>query len=56
MIEVGGISLSIASPDCNAAKLRNECFSLFMLSSFFKVRADTLRGEAKQWKIFGSQW
>ena len=25
-----------------------------MLSSFFKARADTLPGEAKQWKIFGT--
>ena len=48
----GGLSLS-SSPDCNTAKLRNECFSLFMLSSFFKARADTLPGEAKQWKMFG---
>ena len=28
-------------------------FSLFMLSLFFKARADTLHGEAKQWKFFG---
>ena len=25
-----------------------------MLSSFFKARADTLPGEAKQWRIFGT--
>ena len=40
----------MASPDCNTAKLRNECFPLFMLSLFFKARADTLPGEAKQWE------
>ena len=40
--------------DCNATKLRNECFSLFMLISLYKARADTLPGEAKQWKIFGT--
>ena len=40
---------------CKVSKLRNECFSLFMLSSFFKARADTLPGEAKQWQFFGSQ-
>ena len=39
--------MSIAPPDCNAAKLRNECFSLFMLASLYKARADTLPGEAK---------
>ena len=43
--------LWVASPDCNTAKLRNECFSLFMLSSLFKARADTLPGEAKQSKF-----
>ena len=43
--------LWVASPDCNTAKLCNECFSLFMLSSFFKARADTLPGGAKQWKF-----
>ena len=46
--------LWVAPPDCNTAKLHNDCFSLFMLSSFFKARADTLTGEAKQWKIFGT--
>ena len=45
--------LWVPSPDYNTAELRNDCFSLFMLSSFFKARADTLPGEAKQWKIFG---
>ena len=25
-----------------------------MLSSFFKARADSLPGEAKQWKIYGT--
>ena len=44
--------LWVAPPDCNAAKLRKECFSLFMLASLYKVRADTLPGEAKQWKNF----
>ena len=39
----GGISLS-SSPDCNAAKLRNECSSLFMLAPLYKARADTLPG------------
>ena len=43
----------VAPLDCNAAKLRNECFSLFALASLYKARADTLPGEAKQWKIFG---
>ena len=46
--------LWVASPDCNAAKLRNKCFSLFMLAPLYKARADTLLGEAKQWKIFGT--
>ena len=45
--------LWVAPPDFNAAKLCNECFSLFMLASLYKTRADTLPGEAKQWKIFG---
>ena len=44
--------LSVAPLD--AAKLRNECFSLFMLASLYKARADTLPEEAKQWKIFGT--
>ena len=38
--------LWVASPECNAAKLRNECFSLFMLAPLYKARADTLLGEA----------
>ena len=46
--------LWVAPPDSNAAKLRNECFSVFMLASLYKARADTLPGEAKQWKIFGT--
>ena len=46
--------LWVAPPDCNAAKLRNECFSLFMLAPLYKARADTLPGEAKQWKICGT--
>ena len=46
--------LWVAPPDCNAAKLRNECFSLFMLAPLYKARADTLPGEAKQLKIFGT--
>ena len=46
--------LWVAPPDDNAAKLRNECFSLFMLASLYKASADTLSGEAKQWKIFGT--
>ena len=46
--------LWVPSPDCNTAELCNECFSLFMLSSFLKARADTLPEEAKQWKIFGT--
>ena len=25
-----------SSPDCNAAKLRNECFSLFTLASLYQ--------------------
>ena len=37
--------LWVPSPDCNTAELRNECFSLFMLSSFYKARANTLPGE-----------
>ena len=45
----------MAPPDSNTAKLRNECFSLFMLASLYKARADTLPGEAKQWTIFGTQ-
>ena len=43
--------LWVAPPDCNAAKLRNEYLSLFMLASLYKARADTLPGEAKQWEI-----
>ena len=39
------------SPDCITAELRNECFSLFMLFSFYKARANTLPGGAKQWKF-----
>ena len=46
--------LWVAPPDSNPAKLRNECFSLFMLALLYKARADTLPGEAKQWKIFGT--
>ena len=46
--------LWVAPPDCNAAKLHNECFSLFMLASLYKARADTFPREAKQWKIFGT--
>ena len=46
--------LWVAPPDSNAAKLRNECFSLFMLASLYKARADTLPWETKQWKIFGT--
>ena len=46
--------LWVAPPDYNAAKLRNECFSLFMLAPLYKARADTLPGEAKQWKIVGT--
>ena len=46
--------LWVAPPDCNAAKLRNECFSLFMLAPLYKARAYTLPGEAKQWNIFGT--
>ena len=46
--------LWVAPPDCNAAKLCNECFSLlFMLALLYKARADNIHGEAKQWKIFG---
>ena len=41
----------VPSPDCNTAELCNECFSLFMLSSFYKARANTLPGGAKQWKF-----
>ena len=40
--------LWVTPPDFNAAKLRNEWFSLFMLASLYKARADTLPGEAKQ--------
>ena len=47
-------SLWVAPPDCNAAKLRNECFSLFMLAPLYKARVDTLPREAEQWKIFGT--
>ena len=40
--------LWVAPLDCNAAKLRNECFSLlFMLALLYKARADNLPGEAK---------
>ena len=44
--------LWVASPDCNAAKLRIEWFSLFMLSTFLKAKADTLPGGAKQMENF----
>ena len=40
--------LWVAHPDCNTAKLRNECVSLFILSSLFKARAYVLPGDAKQ--------
>ena len=43
--------LWVPSPDCDTAELRYECFSLFMLSSFYKARTDTLPGGAKQWKF-----
>ena len=44
--------LWVASLDCNAAKLRNDAsLQLFMLSSFFKARTDTLPGGARQWKF-----
>ena len=43
--------LWVPSPDCNTAELRNECFSLFMPSSFYNARANTLPGGAKQWKF-----
>ena len=46
--------LWVAPPDSNVAKLCNECFSLFMLASLYKQRADTLPGEATQWKIVGT--
>ena len=46
--------LWVAPADSNAAKLRNECFSSFMLASLYKARADTLPGEAKQWKNIGT--
>ena len=49
--------LWVAPPDCNTAKLRNKCFSLFMLSSLFKARANALPGETKQWKFsVGQLW
>ena len=41
------------SPDCNTAELRNECFSLFMLPSLYKARADTLPGGSQTMEIFG---
>ena len=31
--------------------VNHECFSLFMLSSFYKARANTLPRVAKQWKL-----
>ena len=40
MIEVGKNFFECLPRDCKTAKLRNEGFSLFMLSSFFKTRAD----------------
>ena len=43
--------LWVPSPDCNTAELHNECFSLFMLPSFFKARADTLPKEANNGKF-----
>ena len=46
--------LWVGPPDCKAAKLRNECFSLFTLALLYKARADTLPGEAKQLNIFGT--
>ena len=47
--------LWVAPPESNAVKLRNECFSLFMLALLYKARANTLPGEANQWKIFGTE-
>ena len=37
----------VVPPEFIAAKLRNKCFSLSMLASLYKARADTLPGEAK---------
>ena len=40
--------VEVAPLDCNAAKLHNECFSLFMLAPFYKARADTLPSRGSQ--------
>ena len=45
--------LWVPSPDCNAAELRNECVSLFMLSSFYKARANTYTRRSQTMEIFG---
>ena len=47
--------LWVPPPDCNTAELHNECFSLFMLSSFYKARANTLPGGGKQCKFLVRQ-
>ena len=39
--------LWVAPPDCNASKLCNECFSVFMLALLYKARADIFPKEAK---------
>ena len=46
--------LWVPSPDCNTAELRNEYFSLFVLSLFYKARANTLPGGSQTMEIFGA--
>ena len=43
--------LWVPSPDCNTAELRNECFSLFMLSSFSKQEQTLYLGEPNNGKF-----
>ena len=49
MIEVGRNFVECLPPDCNTA----ECFSLFMMSSFYKARADTLPRGSQTMEIVG---
>ena len=47
--------LWVPSPDCNTTELCTACLSLFVLSSFYKARANTLPGGAKQWNFLVRQ-
>ena len=47
--------LWVPSPDRNTAELRNECFSLFMLSSVYKLsKSKHFTRESQTMEIFGT--